>query len=111
LAGNPGADGLAGAKGFGIFVKKQLFTGDGRDVVDARDGGFGGGGTIDLGSGNDQAFGFGQITLNGGTGIDALSLPGQVSDYTTAAIAGGTAFTKDGITMQAIGFERIFFLG
>jgi hypothetical protein len=86
-------------------------TGAGKDKVDARKGGFGGGGTFSLGGQNDVAFGFGNITLNGQVGRDKLFLPGNASDYTTSAISGGTQFTRLGVTLRALNFESISFLG
>ncbi|QNI70353.1 hypothetical protein CyaNS01_01217 [Cyanobium sp. NS01] len=64
-----------------------------------------------LGGDNDRVFGFGDITLNGQSGRDRLSLPGTASDYTRSQNGRRTRFSQGGVTMTVIGFESISFLG
>jgi hypothetical protein len=110
-SGLNGADGATGEQGFGIFLTGQLKTLAGRDRVDARNGGFGGGGKILLGKGNDSAFGFGDVTINGQKGRDKLSLPGTAADYTRSRNGRRRLFSQGGTTMTVIGVETISFLG
>jgi len=77
---------------FGIFNKGTINFGGGKDVVDALLGGFGGGGTYNLGwtktvagkttqdTDVDVVNGFGAGTFNGGGGRNAITLP--AGDYT-----------------------------
>jgi len=116
-AGQPGLQGIngtvggTGSAGFGLVVPGRLITGAGRDTVDAREGGFGGGGLIDLGSDNDRVIGFGDISLNGGPGEDSLLLPGLAGDFIRSVIPGGASFSRGEITLNALGFEQIAFIG
>jgi len=111
LAGTAGTAGTPGFQADGIFTSGIVNAGKGNDRLDARDGGFGGGGIFKLGAGKDKAFGFGNVTINAGTGVDTLSLPGDASDYVTESIAGGTSFSRSRTSMSALGFEIIKFLG
>ena len=79
--------------------------------MEASFGGFGGGGLFLLGGGKDKCFGFGDITMNGGPGVDLLVLPGFKSDYTISPLAGGASYRTNGITMNTFSFEGIMFMG
>ena len=58
---------------FGIFNDGVIGGGGGNDVFDALKDGWGGGGTVDLGRGDDVLRGFGGGTFIGGSGLDALT--------------------------------------
>ncbi|MEL7315466.1 MAG: hypothetical protein AAFN08_10975 [Cyanobacteria bacterium J06559_3] len=111
----------------GIFGG-NIKTGNGADTIEARsnkrlvgssdvvlDGGQGLGGNvnIDLESGNDTLFGFGEANADGGSGQDTLQFEFSLSEFVTG---GGTvdfaetlAFTFDETTLQANNFERFEF--
>jgi hypothetical protein len=75
---------------FGIYNTGTINMGGGKDVVDALVGGFGGGGTYNLGFAGDKdadaVLGFGSGTFNGGGGRNTISLPDGTYNisYTTA---------------------------
>ena len=58
---------------FGIFNDGVIDGGGGNDVFDALKDGWGGGGTVDLGRGDDVLRGFGSGSFIGGSGLDALT--------------------------------------
>jgi len=74
----PGAPAYTPAK-FGIFNSGTINMGGGKDVIDALVGGFGGGGTYNLGFAGDTdadaVLGFGAGTFNGGGGRNTITLP------------------------------------
>jgi hypothetical protein len=109
--GEAGEDGANGSRGFAIFSETTVQTGAGNDTINGLRGGFGGSGKYLLGSGKDRVLGFGNGTFNGGKGKDSLFLPGQASDYDTRNIKGGFSYTMGSMTMRAISFEEITFLG
>jgi hypothetical protein len=112
-------DGDDGANGYGIFndtitgtiasgiTKYGIDTGNGNDVVDASQGGFGGGGAINMGKGNDVVRGFGAQVIEAGSGYDVLDLGGLVGYSTTNAGNGWTKITAGGVDMLVRGFEAI----
>jgi hypothetical protein len=58
-----------------LINHKVLNMGDGDDVIDARNGGLGGNGQIEMGDGDDEFSGFGDMSLvDGGEGQDKLRL-------------------------------------
>jgi len=85
---------------FGIYNTGVVNMGGGGDVVDALTGGFGGGGTYNLGwsktvgtvttqdADNDAVSGFGWGTFNGGGGRNGITLPDGTYriNYTTAPL-------------------------
>jgi hypothetical protein len=83
----------------------------GDDRVDALIGGFGGGGLIKLGSGDDQAYGFGDIRIDGGSGHDRVFLPGLASDYLVVKSQAATSFSSGAIKMVITNIEEYQFLG
>jgi hypothetical protein len=110
-----GATGLSGAngkRGVAIYNEGVVKTGQGKDTIDAWQGGFDGGGDFYLGLGGDTVKGFGNGTFYGGLGQDTFILPGQQSDYTIANLPGfnSNAFTKDGMTLNAFSFENIQYI-
>jgi hypothetical protein len=86
----------------GIYNISTINTGAGNDVVDALIGGFGGGGTTDLETGNDTLKGFGAGTFKGGLGSDTLVF--NAGTYTIAAGVGAGNYVIGGI-MNVPGFE------
>jgi hypothetical protein len=92
---------------FGIAVigNGLISAGEGNDVVDASIGGFGYGGLIDMGNGNDTVLGFGDILIDGSTGTDKLLLP----EGSYSITSNGTFFdiAKDSVTMIAGSVELI----
>ena len=68
-----GDDKLVGGGKRGAIVNRNLITmGLGKDLVNAAQGGFSGGGEIQMEEGNDTAKGFGSQTVDGGDGKDKI---------------------------------------
>jgi hypothetical protein len=100
-------------------VGASISTGDGNDKVIAQAtvggqivNGFYGGIHIDLGAGNDTISGFGNATVEGGSGTDTLDL----SQYALAmftitkdALSQEVAISKSGTTMHLAHFESFVF--
>jgi hypothetical protein len=71
-----GADTIIGSGAdAGIRNRGFIFTQNGDDLVDVRQGGIRGGGFVDLGAGKDTFIGYGNHTVYGGGGRDTLLLP------------------------------------
>lgn len=116
--GTGGTNGVDGTNGFGIFnstiggsigtgiTKYGIDTSNGDDTIRASQGGFGGGGAINLGKGDDRVFGFGAQVIEAGQGFDVLDL-GAGSFTSTAAVNGWTKISSGGVDMFARGFESI----
>ena len=98
-------EGLAGIR---VFDDCTLTTGDGNDIVNALNGGFSGGGTVNLGAGKDVLKGFqtnniyGTVNCFGGAGVDNILLGAG-----TYVISGSTITNGSSVTMNVSEFERI----
>jgi hypothetical protein len=94
---------------FGIFGNGTIDTGSGNDRVIASS--FGGGVSINVGSGNDFVEGFGSATLNGGRGFDTLSFGSYNKDNFNISFGANNSviFQQDGVTMTTTGFEQFNF--
>ncbi|MGF1446992.1 MAG: hypothetical protein ACFBRM_12455 [Pikeienuella sp.] len=68
---------------FAIFGEETgvLRMGSGNDMVDASRGGFGGGFTLDLGTGSDLVKGFGEVRIEGGAGRDTVSFDTSLARF------------------------------
>ena len=88
--------------GTGIFVGADslIATGFGNDTINAI-GGFDGVGVIDLGGDNDQLFGFGGISADGGAGEDTLYLDDGEYRFNFES----NALSSNGILMTVTNFE------
>ena len=98
-----------GVESYGIFGG-DLLTGSGADRVEAS--GFGGGVNIRMGRGQDFVEGFGDASLNGGRGMDTLSLGTYSrSDFSISlgSEIGDAMFELGGITMATTSFEQFTF--
>jgi hypothetical protein len=77
---------------FGIFNAGTINMGGGKDVIDALVGGFGGGGTYNLGFAGDvdadAVLGFGAGTFNGGGGRNSITLPDGAYTINYASVNG-----------------------
>ncbi len=106
-----------GAESYGIFGG-TIDLGNGNDFLMA--GTFGGGISIDAGSGDDWVEGFGDAKVYGGQGFDTLSL-GSYSienfldndngNNISFGANSDVSFNLDGITLNATGFEQFKFAG
>lgn len=85
----------------GIYNYGTIDSGAGNDVINALKGGFGGTGTIYLGTESDTLKGFGAGNFYGGTGEDKIILGKGI--YTIS----GFAIRAMGVTMNANEFEQI----
>ena len=104
-----------GAESYGIFGG-TIDLGNGNDFLMA--GTFGGGISIDAGSGDDWVEGFGDAKVYGGQGFDTLSL-GSYSienfldndngNNISFGANSDVSFNLDGITLNATGFEQFNF--
>lgn len=112
---NPPSLGLAGIE---LALTAKIEMGSGNDKVIARAtlngtivNGFGGTGTVDLGTDNDTLEGFGGIRAKGGSGQDTWNLSAyNKSDFAIVKSLTDTAtFTKGGITATIDGFESFLF--
>jgi hypothetical protein len=92
---------------FGIAVigNGLISAGEGNDVVDASIGGFGYGGLIDMGTGNDTVLGFGDILIDGSTGNDKLLL--TEGSYSITSEGAFFDILKDGVTMIVSSLELV----
>jgi hypothetical protein len=77
-----GADTIVGS-GADRAIRNRgfIFTQNGDDLVDVRQGGIRGKGFVDLGAGKDTFIGFGNHTVYGGGGRDTLLLPKGTYDF------------------------------
>lgn len=99
-----GAATRSGSDRYGIYLDSlsTIRTGSGADVVDAMNGGFAGGGRVDLGSGDDTLKGFGRGNFQGGDGIkDTLVF--RRGAYTIRDAGLGSYLIND--VMRVSGFE------
>ena len=116
---NAGSGGLA--DDLDINNSGTIDTGAGKDIVDALNGGFdgltggfGGGGTIDLGRGDDLIRGFGQQIVDGDRGFDTAELK---IDFNESLISFGSTgstsidITFDSVTMSFTDVEMFDFNG
>ncbi len=102
LTGNDAISGRAAAAiAYGIFTDGIINTGDGKDAIEAFDGGFSGFGTTNLGDDDDTLKGFGAGSFNGGLGTDKLLF----GDGVYVINAGVVSF--DGVAMTVSSFERV----
>ncbi len=122
VAGGGGsAIGPNGEDGFGIYnnvgavgcfkpcdpiTHYGINMGRGDDTLDASFGGFGGGGSVAMGHGDDVVRGFGHQIIDGGQGYDSLHL-GDGAFEATALECNWTSITAGGTTMYVTGFENI----
>ena len=97
---------------YGIYNSGTIsLTGKGNDTVTAN-GGFGGNGTINLGSGKDTVIGFGNQTVIGGGGTDTLKLLSGTYTVGSANTSNGingsfTTLSSNGATMYLEGFTNL----
>lgn len=109
------------AEAFGLFGG-TINTGGGNDQIQARSTfgplegglGLGGGIVINLGAGQDVLTGFGDATVDGGTGRDTLRFEFTRGDFVDAGgsmeiVSDAMTFSVEGITMTARDFEIIEF--
>lgn len=109
-----GSDNITGIADIGIFNSGTIVTGNGTDTVDALTGGFAGGGTVNLGQGNDIIRGFGQQTVNGAQGnSDTAELGFTLNNQVTFGANGtnGIDVIFDGQTMSFTNVETFDFNG
>lgn len=105
------------SEAFGIFGG-TIDTGNGNDQVISSSNsgplkgglGLGGGVAINMGAGNDILLGFGEASVDGGTGIDILQFEFSRDDFDNAGgfmeIGNhGMSFSLGGVTLLAINFE------
>ncbi len=104
-----------GAKSYGIYGG-DILTGDGADKVKASS--FGGGVKIEMGGGDDWLEGFGNAEVDGGEGVDTLSLNSHsILDFLfndnniSFGANSDVSFHLDGTTLYAKGFEQFNFAG
>ncbi len=110
-----------GEDGFGIYnnvgavgcfkpcdpiTDNGINMGRGDDTLDASFGGFGGGGAVAMGQGDDVVRGFGYQIIDGGQGYDSLYLGDGIFEATTLE-CNWTSITASGTTMYVTGFENI----
>jgi hypothetical protein len=121
VAGGGGqALGPDGEDGFGIYnnvgkvcdpcndaiTKYGIDMGRGDDTLNAAFGGFGGGGSIMMGKGDDVVYGFGYQIIDGGQGYDVLNL-GDGNFSLGCSCANFTEITDGTTSMYVTGFEQI----
>ena len=93
----------------GLFNSGTIETGNGKDeltgvVVGNEFSGFGGGGEIDLGRGDDTISGFGEQTVFGGNGFDTA-----IFEFDSSAVTFGSGTTPDSTEVIADGITMTFF--
>jgi Ca2+-binding RTX toxin-like protein len=120
FSGGTGNDEITGIGGLGsttngsgilVSVGSLIQTESGNDRVDALIGGFAGGGTVDLGAGDDEALGFGEILLLGGTGRDELFFGGEgmwtIEEVEIDNVGPGFQISQSDVIMTVSGVEKI----
>jgi hypothetical protein len=100
-----GDDTIIGIGKSGILNDGFISTGNGNDLINAIDGGFGGRGSIFLGADNDVLVGFGSGNFNGGNGIDMLEL--ATGKYTIEISGSNVNFSSNNVVMKTSGFELL----
>ncbi len=114
--GNDSITGFGYDEAFGIFNSGTIETGDGNDFVSARSESavtrsLTGGGTINLGPGDDRIRGFGVQIVDGGSGYDIAEIGLDRENVVLEYADGGMIemSTEDGITMAFTDVESFDF--